>query len=91
MIDEVLDARGKPVGVDLHPSELGAQGRQAFPEAMPEMLEPHGPKMRRGGGDRRPAQSQRDTRIAQVEERQNDVEHRPEAGAVVGELTAGLD
>ena len=39
MIDKVVDARREPVGLDLHSCELRPQRRQAFAEALAEMLE----------------------------------------------------
>src|SRR5262249_45402764 len=39
MIDEIVDARGEPISVDLHRRKLRPQCRQALSEALAQMLE----------------------------------------------------
>ena len=58
VIDEVVDARREPIGVDLHRRELRAQRRQALAEALAQMLEPGVLEMRRGRRDRGAAEAQ---------------------------------
>ena len=44
MIDEIVDARRKPVGIDLHGRKLRAQRLQAFAKGLAEMIEARGDK-----------------------------------------------
>jgi hypothetical protein len=58
MLDQIVDARRQPVGINLHRRELRAQGRQALAEALAEMLESRAFEVRHSSSDCRPAQSQ---------------------------------
>ena len=58
----------------------------SFPEALTQMLETSAVEMARRPRYRRPANSERNRRRAKIEQRQNDLQHGLEAGAVVREL-----
>src|SRR5258705_9546599 len=91
VIDEIVDARRKPVSVDLHGRELRAKRRQTLSEGLAEMLEASAVEMSRGPRHRGPAKTQRDRRCSEVEQRKHHLQHRLEAGAVVGQLETRLD
>lgn len=91
VIDEIVDARRKPIRIDLHRRKLRAKGWQALSESLAEMLEASPVEMRRGPGRCGAAKAQRDRRRAEVEQRKHDLQHRFEAGAVVGQLQTGRD
>ena len=58
MLDQIVDARREPVGINLHRRQLCAQGRQALAEALAKMLEFRVFEVRRRSSDRRSTQSQ---------------------------------
>src|SRR6266700_6903536 len=91
VIDEIVDARRKPVSVDLHRRKLRAKRRQALAEGLAQMLETSALEMSCSPRHRRPAKTKRDRRCSEVEQWEHDLQHRLEAGAVVGQLETGCD
>ena len=57
MIDEIVDARRKPVSVNLHRRKLRAKRRQALAEGLAQMLETSALEMGRGPRHRGPAKA----------------------------------
>jgi hypothetical protein len=66
MIDEIIDTRREPIGVDLHRRKLRTERRQALSESLAQMLEAGAIEMGRGPRDRRPAKTERDRRCPEV-------------------------
>src|SRR5258705_7012117 len=60
VIDEIVDARRKPVSLDLHRRKLRAKRRQALSKGLAQMLEASPAEMRRGPGHRGPAKTKCD-------------------------------
>src|SRR5262249_2978193 len=89
VVDQIVNTCGKTVSVDLHRCDLRAQGRQAFAEALTQMLESSALEMRRRARHRSAANSERDGRRPKIEQRQHDLEHGLEAGSIVGQLRLG--
>src|SRR6266850_7773107 len=57
VIDKIVDARRKPVSVDLHRRKLRAKRRQALSEALAQMLETSALEMNCSPCHRRPAKT----------------------------------
>jgi len=91
VIDQVVDPCGKPIRVDLHRRKLRPKCRQALAEGLAQMFEARAVEMCSGPGHRGAAKTQRDRGRTEVEQWQHDLQHRPEAGSVVGQLQTGLN
>src|SRR5260370_34625997 len=57
VIDEIVDARGKPISIDLHRCKLRAKRRQALSEGLAQMLEASALEMSRGPRHSGPAKA----------------------------------
>ena len=89
MVDQIVDTCGKTISVDLHRCDLCAQSRQAFAEALTQMLESSAVEMGRRARHRCAANTERDGRRPKIEQRQHDLQHGLKARAVVGQLELG--
>jgi len=69
MIDEIVDARREPVGLDLHRRELRAQRLETLAEGLAQMIEARGLEVRGGVRHCGPAKAERNRRCAEVEQR----------------------
>src|SRR4029077_7953471 len=88
VVDQIVDTRGEAISVDLHRCELCAQSRQAFTEALTQMLETSAFEMRGRARHRRAANAKRDRRRSEIEQWQNDLQHGLKARPVLGEPRA---
>jgi hypothetical protein len=86
MIDQIIDAGGKPVCVDLHLGDLCAQGRETFAQALAEVLEARSVEVLCRGGNRSPTKAERNRCAAQIEKWQDDVHHGLKSRPIVSEL-----
>ena len=89
MVDQIVNTCGKTVSINLHRRKLCAQGRQAFAEALTQMLKSSGVEMRRRPRHRCAANPERDGRRPKIEQRQHDLQHGLKARAVVGQWRLG--
>jgi hypothetical protein len=67
MIDQIIDAGGKPVCVDLHIGDPRAQGRETFAQALAEVLEARSFEVLCGGGNRSSTEAERNGSRTQIE------------------------
>src|SRR5262245_13567578 len=67
MIDQIIDASGEPVRVDLHLGDLRAQGRETFAQALAEMLEARSVEVLCRRGNRSPTEAERYSSHTQIE------------------------
>jgi len=91
VVDQIADARCKPISIDLHRRKLCAKCRQAFSEGLAQMFEASAIEMCCCPRHRGPAKTQCDRRCSEVKQWKHDLQHRLEAAAVVGELETGFD
>jgi hypothetical protein len=67
MIDQIIDAGGESICVDLHLGDLCAQSRETFAQALAEMLEASSVEVLCRNGNRSPTKAERNSSRAQIE------------------------